>query len=446
MREYEDILKKVLYWSSGDEIETIVISQNFKLTRFTKNRIHQNVKEKDAVLRIRVIKDGKQGVSSTNILEDVAIKKAIDNALHQASFAKEDPFLSLPHPSSIPKLDLFYKETESATPERIAYDIGKIIEIGERANCLAHGAYSVGTTKILIANSNALFCDASFTSCSLVVIMEKDGATGYSSGISRDINKLDIEGLAQIALEKACMGKNPKEIEEGEYEVILEEPAVSDMIFFLGYLGLGALSYQEQRSFACGKMGQKIMGDNITIWDDGLDLAGMCMPFDFEGTPKQKVTLIENGVCKALVYDSYTANKEGKTSTGHSLFQPNTLGPIPLNLFMKGGEPTKDEMIKNTKKGILVTRFHYTNIVEPISTTITGMTRDGTFFIENGKIVYPIKNMRFTQSIIDAFSCVSMLSSERKLAHEGMIMEVGGGSYVPAIKIDKFNFTGKTEF
>ncbi|MCK5584833.1 TldD/PmbA family protein, partial [Candidatus Bipolaricaulota bacterium] len=228
------------------------------------------------------------------------------------------------------------------------------------------------------------------------------------------------------------------------YTVILEEDAVATMMFFLGILGMGALSMQESRSFMSGRIGEKVTGDNITIWDDGFDPRGVVLPFDYEGVPKQKVMLIEDGVARGVVYDSATAHLEpGKVSTGHGLPAPNTMGPIPINLLMKPGSATKEEMIASTEKGIWVTRFHYVNPVHPVKAILTGMTRDGTFLIENGKITRPLKNLRFTQSILEAFANAEMLSQDLKMIKMGF---GNFGTCAPAAKINGFTFTGATEF
>jgi PmbA protein len=216
------------------------------------------------------------------------------------------------------------------------------------------------------------------------------------------------------------------------------------MLLTLGYLGFGALAVQEGRSFMNNRFGQKITGDNITIWDDGHDPRGIMLPFDFEGVPKQRVTLIESGVAQAVVYDSFTAGREeGQVSTGHGLPAPNTFGPIPVNLFMAPGQATKEELLASTERGIWVTRFHYTNPVHPVKTVLTGMTRDGTFLIENGQLTRPLKNLRFTQSILEAFSQAEMLGSELKMIKSGW---GNFASCAPAAKIHGFQFTGTTEF
>lgn len=186
-----------------------------------------------------------------------------------------------------------------------------------------------------------------------------------------------------------------------------------------------------------GKFGEKVMGENVTIWDDGLDPAGLPRSFDAEGLPKQRVDMIVNGVAKAVVYDSYTAKKEGKESTGHAVSPIIAYGPMPGNMFMQPGDSSVEEMIASTKRGILVTRFHYTNLIHPILVLITGMTRDGTFLIEDGKITKPLKNLRFTDGVIERLSNVELISKETKREAYAV---------VPALKVKGFRFTGATEF
>jgi predicted Zn-dependent protease len=298
--------------------------------------------------------------------------------------------------------------------------------------------------EIFVANSLGMRAYHRTTVAHVMTVVMGENSSGYAAAASRDVTELDPEAVARTAVDKALRSQNPTEIEPGAYTVILEEEAVADMVRTLSSIGLGALAVQEGRSFMGGNFGKTITGDNITIWDDGHDPRGLVLPFDFEGVPKQAVTLIENGVAKAVVYDSYTAGREpGKRSTGHSRPAPNTMGPVPMNLFMAPGQATKEEMLAATERGIWVTRFHYTNPAHRLKTVLTGMTRDGTWLIEKGEIVRPLKNLRFTQSILEAFDRAEMLGSELKL------IKAGWGSLatcVPAAMIREFNFTGTTEF
>jgi predicted Zn-dependent protease len=254
---------------------------------------------------------------------------------------------------------------------------------------------------------------------------------------------LDVDSLAQEAIGKTSK-EEPIPIEPGEYEVILEPYAVSEFLSFLGYLGFHALAVQEGRSFFSDRLGEKMVDEKVTIYDDGLDPEGLQVPFDFEGVPKKKVTFFERGVAKGVTYDSFTAGREGKDSTGHGLIAPNTSGPIPINLFMQEGRSSLGEMIKSVRRGIYVTRFHYTNVVEPMKAIITGMTRDGTFLIEGGEITRPVKNLRFTESVLKALSRVSAISKDRRICSEGTVYSrrFVTGTTVPALKIDGFNFSG----
>jgi predicted Zn-dependent protease len=275
------------------------------------------------------------------------------------------------------------------------------------------------------------------------LIVQGDGGSGYASFVSRDPGQLDIVSIAKEGIEKASGGM-PTQIEPGEYEVILEPYAVSELLSFLGFLGFHALAVQEGRSFFCNQFGKKLVDSRVTIYDDGLDPEGLLIPFDFEGVPKRRVVFFEEGVAKEVTYDSFTGNREGKDSTGHGLIAPNTEGPIPVNLFMKEGESSLEEMVRSVRKGIYVTRFHYTNVVEPMKAVLTGMTRDGTFLIEEGEIKMPVKNMRFTESVLRALSRVSAVSRERRICSEGTVYSRRfiTGVVAPAIKVEGFTFSG----
>jgi predicted Zn-dependent protease len=311
------------------------------------------------------------------------------------------------------------------------------VSVAGRYSGEAAGSFSIGTEEVAIANSLGINSYTKRTQSHLSMVVTADTGFGYSNRIAGDVSKIDPVQATEEASERADKSRNPIGIDAGEYDVILLPYAVEDMVSFLSWMGFGALAVQEGRSFMSGKIGQKICGDNVTIWDDGLDPRGSVYPYDGEGVPKQKVDLIVNGVANTVVYDSYTANKEGKESTGHSIGGTGTQGPYAWNLFLAPGYASVDDMIASTKKGLFVTRFHYTNIVHPLLTIITGMTRDGTFLIEDGKITKPVKNLRFTESILDALSNVEMIGKDLSLQ---------GSATVPAIKVKNFKFTGVTEF
>jgi predicted Zn-dependent protease len=292
-----------------------------------------------------------------------------------------------------------------------------------------------------VGNSLVVFAYAPSTSADLTTVIMSDDSSGYAGETALDVRAINAEAVGREAVDKAVRSRKPQLLEPGEYTVILEEYAVAELLSYLAYLGFGALQVQEGRSFMANRFGQRITGANISIWDDGLDKTGLPIPFDFEGMPKQRVELITAGIAKGVVYDSHTANREGRQSTGHALPAPNPSGPFPGNLFMKAGQHSKQQMLASVERGLWVTRFHYVNPVHPLKAILTGMTRDGTFLIEKGEIQRGTKNLRFTQGVLEAFSAVQMISEETKL-RGGFY----GGVRVPALCISHFAFTGATEF
>lgn len=438
-----ELAARALAASTADQTEVLVLGQESGLTRFANSTIHQNVAETNVELRVRVVLDKRIGVASTNDLSPEAIERAVETALTIAHFQPQNPeFLSLPGPQPIPEANAWVERTAAFTPQERAQGVRVICRRATEKGLIASGAFSTGSYEIAVANSLGVFAYHPLTQAHLTTVIMADDSSGYASFTGLDATEIVAEAIAQEAVEKALRGRHPVELEPGEYTVILEEHAVDDLLDMLAYLGFSALAVQEKRSFMGEKFGQQIVGEKISIWDDGLDHSGIPVPFDFEGVPKQRVDLIVRGVARAVVYDSYTAGREpGKRSTGHALPAPNTYGPMPLNMFLAPGEATKEEMVASTERGIWVTRFWYTNPVHPLKTIITGMTRDGTFLIERGEITRPLKNLRFTQSILEALSNVEMIGRETRLEKSGF-----GANRVPALKITRFTFTGVTEF
>jgi predicted Zn-dependent protease len=268
--------------------------------------------------------------------------------------------------------------------------------------------------------------------------MSPDGGTGYAEAAATDATTIDAAAIGREAADKARASEHPISLPAGEYSVVLEEYAVVDIADMLGYLGFSALAVQEGRSFA--EPGRRVGSDLITIVDDGSDPAGLPMTIDFEGVAKERVVLVERGACRDVVYDSQTAARAGRTSTGHGLPAPNPWGPFPLNMVVDAGATPREALIGSLDRGLLVTRFHYTNPVHPKLAIVTGMTRDGTFLVEGGRIVGPVRNLRYTQSYLDALAGVTAVGRERRTL-KGFL----GSAVVPALRIDAWTFTGTTE-
>jgi len=438
------MLKKLIHESPADQTEALLLTEDSSLARFTPTAIHQHVAERNWTLILRVALGKRIAVVTTNILQPSSLKTLMQKAISLAkNLPPNESFVSLPEPKPIPEINTFFNNVRRLTPMRKVKTIQEILSLVKEKGFSASGAFSHGEVELIVVNSLGVEAYQKFSDLFLHLIVQNGKGSGYASFISRDLDQLQIEPLVKTAVTKA-QGGSPVQVEPGEYEVILEPEAVRELMVFLGYLGFHALAVQEGRSFFCNEFGKKMVHEKVTIYDDGLDPQGLQVPFDFEGMPKQKVIFFEEGVAKNVTYDSLTAGKEGRQSTGHGLIPPNTEGPIPINLFMQGGESHLEEMIRSVRRGIYVTRFHYTNVVDPMKTLITGMTRDGTFWIEEGEIKNPVKNLRFTESILKALSRVKAVSRERKICSSGSVYgrRFITGTVVPAIQVDGFHFSG----
>ena len=438
------LLRKLVQESPADQTEAILLTEDSSLTRFAGSAVHQHVGERNQTLILRVVLGKKIAVVTTNLILPSSAGRSLQKAISLAKVQQpNDEFISLPGPKPIPEIETFSKNISRLTPHEKVKVIKSLLKQVKEAGGKASGAFSNGEVELAVVNSLGAETYQKFSDLFLHLIVEIEKSSGYASFVARDPDQLDVDALAQEAIGKTS-GEEPIQIAPGEYEVILEPYAVDELLSFLGFLGFHALAVQEGRSFFSHRFGEKMVDEKVTIYDDGLDPEGLQVPFDFEGVPKKRVTFFERGVAKEVTYDSFTAGRERKDSTGHGLIAPNTSGPIPINLFMKGGESSLEEMIQSVRRGIYVTRFHYTNVVEPMKAVITGMTRDGTFLIEGGEIKRPVKNLRFTESILKALSRVTAISRDRKICSEGTVYSrrFVTGTVVPAVKIDGFNFSG----
>jgi PmbA protein len=427
----------------GQEAEAIFTARDAALTRFANSRIHQNVADRDATLRLRIVQDARTGVATTNRLDDEGLREVVSRASATLALAAPNPdgaALADPLPSDAdPKLG-YVEATAHADPELRAGGVRAVIAAGDAAHLESSGAFSTETATLAVANTRGMSNAHSVTQAKLLtVMMDGNGGSGYAQATAPDVRALDPAALGEEAADKAARSAEAVDLEPGEYPVVLEEYAVATVLEYLSWMGFSALAVEEGRSFM--ELGSQIMGPNVTIWDDGLDPLGLPTAIDYEGVPKQRVDLISAGVASAVVHDTATAARAGTFSTGHGLPAPNAFGPIAWNLFMAPGSSAKEVMLSGIKRGVWVTRFHYVNVVHARRGILTGMTKDGTFLIEDGRVTRPIRNLRFTQSIPDAFSAIDAIGSETRL----VAAEYSGiNARVPALRIARFAFTGAT--
>ncbi|HHW18804.1 MAG TPA: TldD/PmbA family protein [Firmicutes bacterium] len=437
------IMEKTLSYAKGFDIETNLISEDLSLTRFYENHIHQNLRRQDHILSVRTVKGGKVGIAQVNLLDDGSLRWVVNAAREAMEIAQEDPeFPGLPRPEPYSDINTYVSSTANLKPKDRADGCGVVISRSSEKGLVASGSFSTSIREVAVASSLGVRAYNASTEAFFRTIVGSGQNTGYADRLARDSRDIDFEDVAREAIEKATLFPEAREIPPGRYDTIFLEYAVADLLRFLGYIAFGAEAKQRSISFMSRSMGEKVMGDSITIWDDGLDTRGFAIPFDREGVPKKKVVFVENGIAKGVVYDARTAAKEGLKSTGHA--NPRYGGsPLPQNMFVAPGNATLEEMIRTTKKGLLVTRFHYTHCLEPLRLVATGTTRDGTFLIEDGEISARVNDLRFTESVLEAFSRVDAISGTTRVTRDwwGTFTSV-----IPALRIRDFNFTRSTAF
>ncbi len=440
-------LTKVLVKSKASDTEIVFAGTESGMTRYANSEVHQNMYEKNSKILFKSVVGKKIGVASTNSLIMADLVKTLNDSYEIALTQPDNPnYPGLAGKAKYKTLKTFDNKTAKFTPKDRVLIVKKMIAISDKKNFDLAGAFSTSTGEIAVVNSKGVRAYQPYTAASVNIIAMSDTSSGYAAGTGRKVSDIKFEKLAKRAVEKCDVAQNPISIEPGTYEVILEPEAFASLLEWMNYIGFGSKSVEQQTSFLAGKFGKKVTSDQITIVDDALDTTSVAFPFDFEGVPKKRIPIIQKGVAKGTVYDRMAGKKAKKKSTGHALTPDEASdGAIPLNLVISGGKAKRDDMISKVKKGILVTRFHYINgFIDTPNAVLTGMTRDGTFLIENGKIVGGIKNMRFTDRMLDSFKTTVAVSKERDLVASWW--SAVGCIKAPTIHLKKFKFTGKTEF
>jgi predicted Zn-dependent protease len=463
-----EVFDRIKKHSTADEVEVLFSGGKFALTRFANNTIHQNVAEDNYHVSVRTVFGGKTARASTNKFDDESLRQVVKSSESLAKVQHPDPDL-LPMPDA-PEADgiasayrtgeapvptypaRYFEQTAVITPEMRAEGVKKIVGVAEKHKLTTAGVFSSAESVEGIFNSHGLSQWHTQTSAEISVTMLASDSSGWQKANSPDVANLDPFSLAEISAKKAIDSARPREIPAGKHTVILEPAAVLDIVGFMfwDYSGMAIL---DQRSFLAGRIGTKLFGENVTIWDDVAHPLQSGSPFDGEGMRRKKVGLVENGVVKRVVYARATAKRMKNSeyrdkvgpveATGHGFALPNEMGEMPLNIvFTPTRDPlTVDQMIASTERGLLVTRLWYIREVDPYEKILTGMTRDGTFYVENGRVQCGVRNFRFNESLIHMLSNVAAMSSPvRSCGEESFDM------VVPAMKVKDFNFTEVTKF
>jgi len=464
-----DIFDRIMKLSTADEVEVLFSGGNFALTRFANNTIHQNVEDQNHVVSVRTVFGGRTARAFTNKFDDDSLRRVVESSENLAKVQHADPDL-LPMPASAeaagnadPSLaegsvrasqvpSRRFAETAAITPQIRADGVKKIVEVAQKHKLTTAGIFSSSESVEGIFNSRGLSDWHTQTLAEVSITMLGADSSGWQKANSPDVSNLDPLRLAGTAAKKAIDAAHPAEIPAGKCTVILEPSAALDIVGFMfwDYSGMAIL---DQRSFLTGRIGSKLFGDNITIWDDVAHPLQSGSPFDGEGIRRQRVQLVENGVVKRVVYARVTAGRMKRSEqkdkvgliepTGHGFPLPNEMGEMPLNIVFAAPQSpqTLAQMIASTERGVLITRLWYIREVDPYEKIVTGMTRDGTFLIENGQVRRGVRNFRFNQSLIQMLSNVEAMSVPvRSCGEESFDM------VVPAMKVRDFNFTEVTKF
>jgi PmbA protein len=439
--ELEKIAERILKFSDAQETEVEISSTTDALTRFANNTIHQNVAEHTMHISVRAVVDGRTARAGTNKTDDESLHRVTAAAARLAKNQPEYPgLLPMLGPQRYQRVARFFPTTAAATPQDRARAVTRVCRMAEKNKQTAAGIFSTGEVQSVLANSKGLFArheetDAEFS----VTILESD-SSGWAKSNSPDVREIHPDTLADRASSKSIESRTPQELPPGHYTAILEPSAVLDLVGFLFYDFAGT-AVLDKRSCFNDRLGKKILGENITLWDDVYHPLQAGAPYDGEGFPRQKVLLVDGGVPKNLVYARATAKKMKTKPTGHGFALPNEYGEAPMNLVFAGGDKSVDDMIRSTERGILVTRLWYIREVDPYAKILTGMTRDGTFLVQNGRVAGGIRNFRFNQSLLEMLSNVEMLGPAVRAAGEESFEMV-----VPAMKVRNFHFSEVTKF
>ena len=423
------------------DIEAMVGAGTHALTRFANNTIHQNVAERSGYLSVRALVDKRTARASTNRLDAEGIRRVVEEAVTLTRLQTPDPeSLPLAAPADVVEPARWFQQTAAMTPTSRAEAVREAIRAVESSSQTAAGIYSTGESALALLNTNGGFVYHAETMAQFSITAMAQDSSGWakkSSGNAAELTPLDF---ALIAAKKATDSRAPGEIAPGRYTVVLEPSAVLDLVGQL-FGDFSATALRDERSFLTGRLGEKIFGENISIFDDVYHPLQSGTAFDGEGVPRQRVPLVEKGVVRNVVYSRQAAAQSGAKLTGHGFPLPNEYGEAPMNIVIAGSDTSVEEMIASTERGILVTRLWYIREVDPYQKIMTGMTRDGTFLIENGKVARGLKNFRFNQNLIELLSNVEGLSPAVRASGEEAFDMV-----VPAMKVHDFNFTEVTRF
>jgi len=440
-RELFDLAERAAKSAGVTQVEALFNAHEDALTRFANNTIHQNVAEKTEWLSLRVLLDHKTARATTNRLDADSIRATVAEAiaLARSSVASED-LLPLALPAASQEIPRFDADTAGTTPNDRAHAVAEAIRLVESAGQTAAGIYSTGRSVEAILNSEGLAAWHEETLAQFSITAMAENSSGWAKRSAAARAAFSPSELARTASQKAQLSRDPQEIAPGRYTVILEPAAVLDLVGQI-FGDFSATAMEDQRSFLNDRLGTQVFGKNIDILDDTSHPLQSGVPFDGEGVPRRRLKLVEAGIPRELAYSRASATRAKVEPTGHGFPLPNEIGEAPVNIVIAGGSTSLEQMIASTERGVLVTRLWYIREVDPYEKIMTGMTRDGTFLVEGGRVAGGLRNFRFNQSVVELLKNVEALSPAVRASGEETFDMV-----VPAMLVRDFYFSEVTRF
>jgi predicted Zn-dependent protease len=434
--------------AAGADAELVFWGGSGGTTRFAASGIHQNMVEDAVQVSARAASGKKLGTAAVNSLEKADLVRAVKRARELAKAGKPTKeFQGFLGPQTYGPAPIPDAETANCPPESRASRLVPLFGAAARSGTELHGYLKTRIMRMAVANSEGLeaWHEGTSAESQLIAMDPGGGGSGYADDADRRLGALDLATLANTAIRKCVDSRKPKDLEPGTYEVILEPAAVAEIFNWLPWIAFTGRSVEDGLSFLKDRFGQRVATEPVTMYDDGLDSDGIVLPFDFEGRPKKCVHFIDKGIAREVAHDVVSAARAKAGPTGHAPMPGMPPSAAPMNLFVAPGMSSVEEMIAQTRRGVLVTRFHYLNgLMNPPVAMFTGMTRDGTFWVEDGKVRYPIRNMRFMQSIARALLGVELVGRDRVVTPN--TWSAFGSATVPALKFREFTFESRTDF
>lgn len=444
-RESFEILERALDAAGTTEADASFISTDQNISRFANSNVHQNMSEVSAGLALRVFVDGAMGVAASSSFDDDEIAQAA--ALAREAARHSNPVQNFSGlyrgDEGAPHLRTCDARTLNIAPAAKARSLRAMFDRGRQHAVLFAGSFTTSASSVACANTHGMrrYAQVTFADATAIAIHER--GSGYATACARSADEVDIESLGAEATFRATLRNDHiEDITPGPFDVIVEPPALAEVFEWLTMIALTGQSFDDGSSFMVERIGQKVAGDNFTLWDDATDPEFLPFPFDIEGFPKRRVPMIERGIARTPMLDKAWADRLGFAPNGGAWHLGSSEHGTSFHTSMAGGDSSREELIRSTKLGIWVTRFNYVNgLLEPKTALMTGTTRDGTFLIRDGEVAARLPNLRWTQSMTEAFSNIEALTRERRRV--GTWYNGFGGTIAPTVKIRGWNFTGK---